>query len=108
MPKQLSEAQAWVEVARRVAYAVPRRCTDWHEGTTTCFQCVCLCYRLDDLRLLEDAIPFDVWQRMTARIERYLGYAAFAYDDVGENYERGGRVLAALWMAEDAKHGVEP
>ena len=96
MPTQLTEVQAWEEVARRFVENPPRECG--------------LCTVVEDMYWRDErSVDGHVRTNMTTRINSYLGDDTWAYgewDDV-ENWEvwvknDEGRALAALWLMCEA------
>lgn len=85
----MTEAEAWLWVAEAVETRF------WLVGL--CAE-VALCYG-------RGLITPRVCERMRARIERYLDGRAWAYP-MGQ--DRGARVLAALWLREEALARIPP
>ena len=93
--KQLTEAQAWREIARRL-------------GNGKRFQ-FGLCYEADQV-WCEGRCSHETLDIMEKRATNHVvssgdSFYGLAYPH-GE--ERAARILAALWMALEAEEGVEP
>jgi len=92
--KQLTEAQAWREIARRLGQGKRFR-----RG---------LCYEAHLLFWRERRCSVEMSDIMEKRAANHIsseGFYGFAYRP-GE--ERDARILAALWMALEAEEGLEP
>ena len=92
--KQLTEAQAWREIARRLGQGKWFRFGPCHEAD-----------RLWCERRCSDETQDIMEKRVTNHVSPGDSVYVFAYVQ-GE--ERDARILAALWMALEAEAGLEP